>query len=1457
MRTLNVPLLAILLVLAGGAATGIYFLHDWQLHRNAQFLLRLADRYEENDQPGQAVGSLGRYVAMVPDDTAALARLGLLQAKRHADAHAYVTLEQVLRREPARDDIRRELVDVAMRIGRYTDARDHLEQYLLKTNRNDAELLNLLGACQEKLGDSAAAAKQFESAIAAQPEFLESYASLARLFSRIKEPDRAEKVLEELVENNRDSDRAYRAYLMRASLRYEQMANPMSSAERDELLSQAEADAVTALGQEQEEEGDKADGYLLAAELARAQALAHPGDEEARNRARGYITQGLESCENGSEEVTKAQPGFYRLLASLEIDDGRRDLAIKALRRGVAKVRSPQDKATLQWTLAESLIDDGGLAEARTVIDGLRTEAALAPFVAYLDARVKLAEEKWQEGVVELERLRPRLADVPELAKQVDFWLGRGYGKLGAEEQELAAYRRAVGADDRWVAAQCMLAGALAKSGRAHDAAEHYRQAMQLAGCPPEVGLELARLQTGETLRQPAPKQDWKEIESLLKAAEQRMPDSVEVGVLQAQAEVARGGWDEARKRLAEITRKHPNDATARLAGIALERLTRNWEEAERLLASAQQQLGDRVGLRLERASLVEARDGAQGVPALLALGDPATGFSADERAQLRIGLARHLQAVGATRQAKELAEQVAADYSDNLAANLLLFDMAAAEQDEPAMTKWLQGIKLSSGPDAPVLALYADAARLVLEVEASKDRMSGTQRAKLQKASDELSEARGQRPSWPRLALLQARIEELRDKPAQAIPWYQQAVDSGAGDEITIRLIVLLAGQKEYEQAEKLLRRLDEKQADLTPEVAPSAFSALSYRNDFAKALDLAYKACAASNDCQHHIWFGRIASEVVLAGRLHDANEQERWLAKAEEAFETAVRLDQHNVDAWLGLLSFYTRTGRTQDVEVATDRARQQLSGTDLHLLLTRYYQSIDDVPTARQELELALTEHPDDAKTLRTAAEFHIMRRELAEARKLFEHLLEPQVKADPQDHTAARQNLALIYLSEGTYGSFLKAIGLAKGNDPNHPDNRRTTAILLARSPVGKDRREAIEILKDLQAKSLLGDADRFLLGQLYWRGRQRDEAMAEMEELLERSPNNADYVAGYARMLLDDNRLEDAERWIKRLEGLDPQAVRTVELRARSWASRRKESKAVSVLQGLLTAQPAGAEKPQIDHGQLAALLEAIANWKPAYGGPRGEEFLKAAEEQFRQSAADSPSPERQATLAAFLARHGKAKEALRLSDGLWADKHLEAACIGYSELASRTGLTSSQLVSVERQIEDVLPEHPESIVLLSTLGRLYRAQGKYDLVEANYRRMLAINPNNVVVLNNLAVLITLLHRQGDEARQLIERALELGGASPALLDSRAMVELAAGEAEKAIHDLEVATNDEPSAEYFFHLAQAHLERNQLAEAAQAIETARSLGLDEQSLHPLERDAYQQVLAVLPQPEEE
>jgi hypothetical protein len=76
---------------------GVYFLHGYQVKRNAWALLAQADREEEEGHRGPR-GYLARYVALVPEDEDALSRYGLLleQLARTDKDHlrAFLVLEQ-------------------------------------------------------------------------------------------------------------------------------------------------------------------------------------------------------------------------------------------------------------------------------------------------------------------------------------------------------------------------------------------------------------------------------------------------------------------------------------------------------------------------------------------------------------------------------------------------------------------------------------------------------------------------------------------------------------------------------------------------------------------------------------------------------------------------------------------------------------------------------------------------------------------------------------------------------------------------------------------------------------------------------------------------------------------------------------------------------------------------------------------------------------------------------------------------------------------------------------------------------------------------------------------------------------------------------------------------------------------------------------------------------------------
>ena len=90
-------------------------------------------------------------------------------------------------------------------------------------------------------------------------------------------------------------------------------------------------------------------------------------------------------------------------------------------------------------------------------------------------------------------------------------------------------------------------------------------------------------------------------------------------------------------------------------------------------------------------------------------------------------------------------------------------------------------------------------------------------------------------------------------------------------------------------------------------------------------------------------------------------------------------------------------------------------------------------------------------------------------------------------------------------------------------------------------------------------------------------------------------------------------------------------------------------------------------------------------------------------------------------------------------------------------------------------------------------LAGLLDMQKNYAAAEAEYREVLAQNPNNYVALNNLAYLLWGRKTNLPEALKCINRAIELAGPIANLRDTRAVILLAMGSTRGAQDDLDLA----------------------------------------------------------------
>src|SRR5262249_19210350 len=127
----------------------------------------------------------------------------------------------------------------------------------------------------------------------------------------------------------------------------------------------------------------------------------------------------------------------------------------------------------------------------------------------------------------------------------------------------------------------------------------------------------------------------------------------------------------------------------------------------------------------------------------------------------------------------------------------------------------------------------------------------------------------------------------------------------------------------------------------------------------------------------------------------------------------------------------------------------------------------------------------------------------------------------------------------------------------------------------------------------------------------------------------------------------------------------------------------------------------------------------------------------------------------------------------------------------------------------------------------------------------------LAIDPSNVVALNNVAYLLALRRKALPDAMTFIDRAIAQSGPRAPLLDTRAVVEMAIGRNNQALADVSRAVGDEPGPQNLFHDAQVRRARGEGAGANSSWQKARQSGLTAADFHPLEVAAYRTVEAQL------
>jgi predicted Zn-dependent protease len=155
----------------------------------------------------------------------------------------------------------------------------------------------------------------------------------------------------------------------------------------------------------------------------------------------------------------------------------------------------------------------------------------------------------------------------------------------------------------------------------------------------------------------------------------------------------------------------------------------------------------------------------------------------------------------------------------------------------------------------------------------------------------------------------------------------------------------------------------------------------------------------------------------------------------------------------------------------------------------------------------------------------------------------------------------------------------------------------------------------------------------------------------------------------------------------------------------------------------------------------------------------------------------------------------------------------------------------------VEEFVSGLLTEDPESVDLLCAVAAFRVAERRDNEAVDLFRQVVKLAPNNVLALNNLATLLGEVSGAHDEAIRTIDRAIQIAGRRPALLDTKGTILLLQGRHADAVECLaEAVAGEAKDPRYYFHLAAARYKSGDEAGAQADLAASRELKLDKSLL---------------------
>jgi tetratricopeptide (TPR) repeat protein len=528
--------------------------------------------------------------------------------------------------------------------------------------------------------------------------------------------------------------------------------------------------------------------------------------------------------------------------------------------------------------------------------------------------------------------------------------------------------------------------------------------------------------------------------------------------------------------------------------------------------------------------------------------------------------------------------------------------------------------------------------------------------------------------------------------------------------------------------------------------------------------------------------------------------------YATRAIEEYKLALDADPGSKYLNSGLAELYLRTGRIRDAVLAAQEIlKTEPNNLDAHKLLGRVYlQSLGNAQNgspSEKVLQLAIDEYakivqlqPKDIESRLLLGQLYTLAHDTPHAEEQFkaaEHI-------DPNSEDVVL-NLARLY---GDSGDVTHAIAVLNAVPEDDRTAKMEYALGMSYDQL-KDNKKAIDAYSkafDMEPDNL--DAERGL-AQALLNDNQLDPALKHFENISSGDPQDAQTYTRIAEIQRRQGHYEQALATLKKAKAIASDSLEIGFNEALIDDSLGHYDDAVQTLQDLVkqTSHPDG-QYSDAEKNNRSIFLDRLANLyreqdktEPAVqtyqqlialGGEYAERGYQGQVDAYRDSKqyekatqvsqqAVTAMPKNktiQLMLAGELADTGKAEEGIKLAKAqMHGDASDREVDLALAQMYTRLHRWKEAGEAIDAA--DAYSIKPDDKIYIYFLrGALDERQKHFDSAEEQFRKILAIDPNNGMTLNYLGYMLADRGVKLDDALSMVQKAVQLDPQNGAYLDS-------------------------------------------------------------------------------------